>query len=764
MASHLSTPFLLILLAAGCCQLSPASAQVPTPVTQLPFSSSELAPQTAARAAYFSAMLAGGGGDAANLAANVRNFAATPVGLGGGFISLATFVVNTAIGTPPVTVPLIVDTGSHVCFTQGPNCTTCPSGGGCQNSPFGANSGSTCPYGGPIYDPSQSSTAVTSTTCAQCAGESFGATGCLEEAFSPPNTCQFEIRFGIGNAAGRFTQDVVSVGSVSSGGQRLFIGTTTFQSAFEGTAGLLGFGPAVTSLPVQLKQVGALPSSTFALCLASGTSNGGTLFLGGVPDQPGGAPYDISYTGPLLRNPFVFFIIPNPTNVLLNGNPVAGAASALQSDTNAGSAWIVDSGTTLTVLGTPLYDALLGAIKTAVGCPNTISRVGLDFIDLTTCNPPFTSFSNDELYSRFPTLTLQLQGTQAVARPKSYLYPLDGTNRFVNPGIDDGGPASSNPNNAAVRIVGDSFITDNLVVFDAENSRVGFASVNCDTLLPLAPASSNPSPTVSPPTTPVSPGVSANPGPDGTCSSFLATPNQCYTADGTGSICCAGQCPNPPAVGTPNCGAGSAAPPTTPAPTVAPPTTPAPTVPVPAPTTSAPTVPVPAPTTSAPVLPASTTPASPGGSANPGPDGTCSSLPATPNQCYTSDGTRSICCAGQCPNPPAVGNPSCGAGSPAAPTPTNPAPAATNPAPNPTTNPTTPAPVGACATLRRRFRTSASTPTVPLSPAARDLAPGRPATLRPVPKSTHPLDYAIQPIQSRRPGPCRDSWRTGVSK
>lgn len=256
MASYRFTTFLLVLLAATCCHLAPAFAQVATPVTQLPISSSNLAAQTAARAAYFSAMLAGGGDNAANPAANVRNFAATPVGLGGGSLSLATFTANTAIGMPPVTVPLIVDTGSSVCFTQGPNCTICPGGGACQNSPFGTNAASTCPYGGPIYDPSKSSTAITTSTCGQCAAGSFGATGCLGEAYSPPNTCQFDIRFGIGNAAGRFAQDVLSVGSVSSGGQRIFIGTTNFESSFDGTAGLLGFGPAATSLPFQFKQVG----------------------------------------------------------------------------------------------------------------------------------------------------------------------------------------------------------------------------------------------------------------------------------------------------------------------------------------------------------------------------------------------------------------------------------------------------------------------------------------------------------------------------
>lgn len=71
---------------------------------------------------------------------------------------------------------------------------------------------------------------------------------------------------------------------------------------------------------------------------------GGTLFLGGVPTQPDGAPYVVTYTGPLLQNPSAVYSIPSATEVLVNGIPVPGAAAEMQADAAGGSKWIVDSG------------------------------------------------------------------------------------------------------------------------------------------------------------------------------------------------------------------------------------------------------------------------------------------------------------------------------------------------------------------------------------------------------------------------------------
>jgi hypothetical protein len=241
----------LLLLLATCSaqRLSVAATMASTAVRQRQFSMDDLASQVEAKAAYFSSHLDQG------LAA-ARAFAAVPVQLGGGYLSLGTFTVDVTVGTPGVTVPVVVDTGSEVNFVQGPDCVTCPGDAICSSSPF--RGASNCPFAGPNYDSAASSTAVTGLGCMQCqADQSFGSTGCLGKAFSASNTCQFSIQYGSGNAAGQYIQDVVSVGPVSTGSSKIFFGTTVFETTFDGTAGLFGFGPTRTSLPFQLKQVGA---------------------------------------------------------------------------------------------------------------------------------------------------------------------------------------------------------------------------------------------------------------------------------------------------------------------------------------------------------------------------------------------------------------------------------------------------------------------------------------------------------------------------
>lgn len=258
---------MLLLLAAACAQLSPASAQlISTPVTQIPANPSELAALTVARAAYFSSVLAGGVRNASaggSPATEGRNLAATPVGLSGGYLSLQRFLVTIAIGTPPVAVPLILDTGSQISWTEGPACVICPgdTSGQCNKNPFGPTTSSNCPYTGTRYNPAASSTAVAS-TCADCAAGAFGNAGCFNQPFSPAGTCQFISQYGSGYAAGTYAKDVVSlVGSsgttISTGTQRIFMGATIFdlRSANTGIAGLLGFGPTAPSFPFQLKQV-----------------------------------------------------------------------------------------------------------------------------------------------------------------------------------------------------------------------------------------------------------------------------------------------------------------------------------------------------------------------------------------------------------------------------------------------------------------------------------------------------------------------------
>jgi hypothetical protein len=255
---------LLLLLTTCSAQLSVAATMASTAVRQRQFSVDDLAAQVEAKASYFSSHLN-------QRVTAARAFAAVPVQLGGGYLSLGTFTVDVTVGAPGVTVPVIVDTGSELNFVQGPDCATCPGDAVCSSSPFGG--ASNCPFAGPNYDSAASSTAVTGLACTQCqADESFGSTGCLGKAFSAPNTCQFSIQYGSGNAAGQYIQNVVSVGLVSTGTSKIFFGTTVFETTFDGTAVLFGFGPTGTSLPFQLKQVGASLVSSCS-CLPPQWSN-----------------------------------------------------------------------------------------------------------------------------------------------------------------------------------------------------------------------------------------------------------------------------------------------------------------------------------------------------------------------------------------------------------------------------------------------------------------------------------------------------------
>lgn len=183
-------PFIWLFLAfflVG--QLSPVPAQITIPVARQSFPPHHRAAQSAAKAAFFSNFMEGGD-------------ASTAVPLSGGNLPLGLFLINVSLGTPPVDVPVIIDTGSSLCFVQGLDCTPCPGPGSCQNSPF--SGGSSCPYAGPRYDPLVSRTAVPDPACGQCAAPGgIGDTGCLGRGYSLNGTCQFEIQFGSGNAAGK---------------------------------------------------------------------------------------------------------------------------------------------------------------------------------------------------------------------------------------------------------------------------------------------------------------------------------------------------------------------------------------------------------------------------------------------------------------------------------------------------------------------------------------------------------------------------------
>ncbi|GAQ78832.1 hypothetical protein KFL_000190495 [Klebsormidium nitens] len=170
---------------------------------------------------------------------------------------------------------------------------------------------------------------------------------------------------------------------------------------------------------------------------------------------------------------------------------------------------------------------------------------------------------------------------------------------------------------------------------------------------PTAQMPITPSPTAPPPTSPSPTSAGPCPGPTvypagGVCDSASATPNQCYSADGSFYVCCLGNCPSTPGT-RPFCAdpppgdCFPTLPPTlgqTPPPKIDSPT-PAPTAPTPF--TLAPVAPIPAPVSATPGCP---TVRSAGG--------VCDPMSQMPNQCYSADGSSFICCPGSCSSAPSA--------------------------------------------------------------------------------------------------------------
>jgi hypothetical protein len=86
------------------------------PVTQIPFPWRQLAAQAAANFAYFDSALLD-----TSTREGVANFAAVvSQTLGGSFLNQGTFTINISLGTPGVSLPVVVVTGSPIIFVQAP--------------------------------------------------------------------------------------------------------------------------------------------------------------------------------------------------------------------------------------------------------------------------------------------------------------------------------------------------------------------------------------------------------------------------------------------------------------------------------------------------------------------------------------------------------------------------------------------------------------------------------------------------------------------
>ena len=293
------------------------------------------------------------------------------------------YTATLAIGTPPLSFDVIVDTGSTMTYVP---CAGC---------------GRSC---GPHHQAGFSVDASSTAHAVRCATPACacGSTPC---GCGTEGACTFAREYAEqSTASGVVVSDVLWLPPSKAGGggaantssspsttPRITLGCTTKETGeiqAQRAAGVAGLGNATTGLVAQLAAAGATDTAAFALCLAPdpapGASNHhGVLVLGGGAVQ--GAPAGV-VTGPVVRTTLVasrghpaYYALPVSSMALVASSEDGGGGSPSSTTTDLGTGplWsegagvVLDSGSTFSFLPRSAAAALRSAVTAAAedaGC------------------------------------------------------------------------------------------------------------------------------------------------------------------------------------------------------------------------------------------------------------------------------------------------------------------------------------------------------------------------------------------------------------
>ncbi|RDX74802.1 Aspartic proteinase CDR1, partial [Mucuna pruriens] len=313
------------------------------------------------------------------------------------------YLMKLSLGTPPVDVYGLIDTGSDLVWAQ---CTPCP---GCYKQK------------NPMYEPLRSKT-YTPIPC-----DSDQCNSLVDHSCSPQKLCSYSY----GYADSSITQGIISSETVtfsSSNGEPVVVGNITFGCGHNNTGnfnendmGMIGLGGGPLSL---VSQMGNLyGTKKFSQCLVPFHAlSSGTISFGDASDvsgegvtttplvsQEGETPYFVTLQGISVGNTFVPF----------------NSSSKMVSKGNI----MIDSGTPTTYLPPQLYDNLMKELKVQINLPPIH-----DDPDLGT---QLCYKSNTNLEG--PILTAHFEGADVKLMPiQTFIPPKDGVFCFAMAGTTDG--------------------------------------------------------------------------------------------------------------------------------------------------------------------------------------------------------------------------------------------------------------------------------------------------------------------------------------
>ncbi|KAL4606003.1 hypothetical protein ACB092_09G070700 [Castanea dentata] len=374
------------------------------------------------------------------------------------------YSISLSFGTPPQTIPFILDTGSSLVWfpcTSQYNCIFC----GIDPSKI------------PSFIPELSSSSkfigCQNPKCAWISNPN--ALSRCQDCKSSKNCSQtcppYTYLYGSGGTYGRLLSDTLNFP------EKLFtdfiVGCSNFSINIP--AGIAGFGRTPLSLPSQLGL------SKFSYCLISQRFNDTSessdlvLYRGSSSDAktPG-----LSHTR-FRKNPaFPDFYYVDLLKITVGGESVSIPYKYLLSEgkNNGNGGTIVDSGTSFTVMATPIFDAVATAFEAEMG---NFSRASADVVASTGLNLCFyiTGLKLEKI--KVPKLTFEFKGGAKLKLPVvNYFAPAVVGNSSLGclTIVTDGALVPVGP----AIILGNTQQQNFYVEFDLENERFGFRKQNCN--------------------------------------------------------------------------------------------------------------------------------------------------------------------------------------------------------------------------------------------------------------------------------------------
>ncbi|KAL8496295.1 hypothetical protein ACS0TY_020130 [Phlomoides rotata] len=377
------------------------------------------------------------------------------------------YSISLSFGTPPQSVPMLMDTGSSFSWlpcTKRYVCTNCS-----QNIP--------------AFIPKQSSSS-------KIVGCKNSKCGWIHKSFDPNSSCQdcqqsetnctqicppYIILYGLGSTGGVAMVETLSMPHKKI--ENFLVGCSLFSS--NQPAGVAGFGRGISSLPSQLGL------KKFSYCLVShkfdNTPKSSFLSMDSESDS-GRKTESLSYT-PLLKNParpgnsaLLEYYYVGLRKITVGGKKVEVSYQQLIPDSDGNCGTIVDSGSTFTYMNKAVFNAVADAFSEQVREYKRAENVE----SLTGLRPCFDITGYKDV--RIPELKLYFKGGAEMALPlENYFFVVSDYRSSVLclTVVTDNTLLGLEVLSGPSVILGNFMMQNFHVEFDLRNERFGFRQQSC---------------------------------------------------------------------------------------------------------------------------------------------------------------------------------------------------------------------------------------------------------------------------------------------